>query len=317
MIPFAVHFANFSDDPKDLFESSHPFRTALHYILESRGWSQDINVIISAGVSQDKKERLMESFKQDPLVAKMESSKTISDYFARNLNPLDQALVKRDLEASSVFNHFEAKNGDSRVVLFIKDTDQKTVLGFKKRIEDQCPKQECYVTGPIDLYHEFVFQVSRTLTESLAVSLGIVALILMALIRVRKVPFGFALMASSLWGPCFMLVLLSVTQVSINAFTSSFAAIMVGLAGDNAIQFMFAYRKSDFLGRMRTRGNGAFFTCAVMAACSLTFLGSVYRPPKVMGALLFLGFLLNFFGDYAILEGLIQSSKQGSPQLRE
>jgi predicted RND superfamily exporter protein len=305
LMPFAIEHANFSDDPKDLFESSHPFRKAIAYILQSRDWSQDIQVVFSADVSEKRRIELEKKFMQDPLVVARESSATIEQYFTQGLGPLDEALVKRDLDASEILKHFQAKTGEFRAIYYLKDSEQKDILQFKQKVESQCPEQECYVTGPIELYHEFVSQVSVTLTESLLMSLALVTLILYYLVWARRVPFGWQLIVSSLWGPCFILVLISALQISINAFTSSIAAIMVGLAGDNAIQFMFAYRKSDFEGRMQTRGEGAVFTSLVMAACSLSFLAAVYRPPKMLGSLLCLGFLACFYGDYGILSGLI------------
>jgi predicted RND superfamily exporter protein len=312
LMPFAIEHANFSDDPKNLFESSHPFRRAIDYITDSRGWAQDIQVVFSADVSEVRKLELEEKFMRDPLVVTRESASLIENYFTQGLKPLDQSLVKRDLAASGALKHFEAKTGESRVIYYLKDSEQAHILQFKHRVESQCPEQECYVTGPIELYHEFVSQVSTTLTESLLVSLALVILILLYLVKARAVPFGWQLIATSLWGPCFILILISSLQISINAFTSSIAAIMVGLAGDNAIQFMFAYRKSNFEARMHSRGEGAFFTSVVMAACSLAFLAAAYRPPKTLGALLCVGFLACFYGDYGILSGLVSRAPKKS-----
>jgi predicted RND superfamily exporter protein len=310
LTPLAVKHAGFSDDPKDLFEKSHPFRKAIEYITYSRGWAQDIQVVFSASVSEAKRAELEAKFNHDPLVVSSESALTLEHYFTRGVQGLEQSLIERDLDSSGILKHFRAKTGESRIVYYLKDSEQKHILEFKKRVEGQCPDESCYVTGPIELYHQFVSQVAKTLTESLSLSLILVFITLWYLLIARQVPFGWQLIITSMWGPCFMLILIAALQVSINAFTSSIAAIMVGMAGDNAIQFMFAYRKSNFEDRMHSRREGAFFTSIVMAACSLAFLAAVYRPPKMMGSMLCIGFLACFYGDYGILSSLVSRKKE-------
>jgi predicted RND superfamily exporter protein len=305
-VPWALTHANFSDDPKMIFPKDHPFRKTFDYLKQSRGWEGNLDLIFPPDTDDRDRDGILKKVKKLDGVAALEQKQAILDYYRKGVDsPSRRRLIEREVSHARSMSRFVAGDLSERAIVYVNTSDLIRIRKLVAEVDGLCARVKCKLSGPIAMYVEFVYQVSRTLIESLFVSLGLVFIILSFLIIAKKAPNGAEIMVASIWGPIMMLVAIALLKIPLNNYTCNFAAVLVGLTGDNSIQFLFGSRSRRLETGLEGRKRGAVFTSVVMSACSLTFLGSVFHPPKVLGLLLFFGFLACLFGDYWILKGFV------------
>ncbi len=136
---------------------------------------------------------------------------------------------------------------------------------------------ECSAAGSLVAYAEFAELIPRTLLESFLMSLGLVGAI-------------------------------AVLGIPANMMTCMFASVLVGLTGDNAIQFLLgASRRGGLEQGIELRGVASIQCSLLMASAALIFLGSYFVHPRVFGVLLSAGLIASLVGDVWILKGLIRN----------
>ena len=305
LTPWAVATVQVKDDPTALFPVGHPFRTALAYLRETRGWENSVDLMLEFRDFSPERDRVIAEIAKLPLVAKIETGKEILEFMKRGTDAGGAAIVDTDA-VTALRKRYRASDGRERAVVYLKSSDLSRYREFRDSLERVCGRGVCEVSGLLDLYVEYSYAVSRTLAESLVVSLVLVTLLLTVILVERRTPHGFALVATSFWGPLVMLILLAALKIPLNLYTCNCASVLIGLTGDNAIQFIFAARKGRLAEGLHARRSGAIFTSLTMAASSLILLGAAFRPPQLMGGLLSLGFVLCLVGDYWLLKGLLQ-----------
>ncbi len=190
--------------------------------------------------------------------------------------------------------------------MYVKSASLESIADLRKSIEVEiCGQYQCRLVGEIVAYADFVRSVSETLFESLTSGLAtiVVLILLLAFVRLDLAVFVYVaprMIGSLLWGPMAMLTLLAMSQIALNMVTLICASVVVGMTGDNAIQFLYARRiksRSDLLMALSDRSEGAFVTAGLTAVASLVFLISYFDPPRVLGIMLFCCFFLSLIGD--------------------
>lgn len=94
-----------------------------------------------------------------------------------------------------------------------------------------------------------------------------------------------------------MVLVVALFQVEINFLTAIFSSILVGICGDNAIQFLLASRKKNLSENIDSRGPGALIIAFIMFCAGLSFLMSYFQPVRILGVLLSFGLLSALIGD--------------------
>lgn len=314
----SLFYLNVQDDPKRMLPSTHPFRVELERTKLALGWEFPVSVVFPFGRDLEVIKEITEEVQKLPDVAAVESLSEIAQWMGKGLAPEIQDVVFRDTVFRGMTRRFQTSEGTGRIVLYVKSASLESIAKLKRKIEMEiCRQYECRLVGEIVAYADFVRSVSETLFESLTSGLvSIVALIsILAFIRLDLSVFPYIaprIIASLLWGPMAMLSLLALSQVALNMVTLICASVVVGLTGDNAIQFLFARRiesKSDVLLALANRSEGAFVTAGLTAVASLVFLVSYFDPPRVLGVLLFCCFLLSLVGDTWGLRFLMSNLK--------
>jgi predicted RND superfamily exporter protein len=110
---------------------------------------------------------------------------------------------------------------------------------------------------------------------------------------------------ATLWGPVVTVGLLPLLPFHVNFVTSVFAAVVVGVAGDNAIQYWFAARRRPLEEGIDQRSEGSLQMGLCMVVGTAPLFLSVFTPPRVLGLLLAASFLLMTLGDLFLLRGLL------------
>lgn len=302
----ALFFLNVQDDPKRMLPSSHPFRVELERTKSELGWEFPVSIVFPLGRELDVIAEITAETRKISGVAAVESLSEIALWMGKGLSAETQDVVLRDTVFRGMTRRFQSSEGTGRIVLYVKSASLESIADLRKTVETKiCDQYECRLVGEIVAYADFVRSVSETLFESLITGLfTIVALILvLAFVRLDLSVFLYVaprMIASILWGPMAMLALLAASQVALNMVTLICASVVVGLTGDNAIQFLYVRRiksRSDLLVALADRSEGAFVTGGLTALASLVFLISYFDPPRVLGILLFSCFLLSLIGD--------------------
>ena len=154
-------------------------------------------------------------------------------------------------------------------------------------------------------YADFASRVPETLLSSMVISILLVSSVIAALAwSIGKRREIAPLLLASFWGPALMLACEGIFHLKVNFLSCIFASVLVGLTGDNAIQFLWSSRRGKLEEGMLKRGSASIVTSLLMASASFVFLGSYFDPPKTFGALLAGGLLASLFGDLWILKGL-------------
>ncbi len=105
-----------------------------------------------------------------------------------------------------------------------------------------------------------------------------------------------------------MALILAISRIELNFLTSVFTSILVGICGDNAIQFLLASRNKNISHNMEQRSSGSVVVTLIMFTAGLCFLFSYFYPVRVLGLLLSFGLLVTLMGDLWGLKLLISES---------
>jgi predicted RND superfamily exporter protein len=179
----------------------------------------------------------------------------------------------------------------------VNDTSSERIDELKKAIDKIC-EGKCHLGGEIVAYSEFAKLVPQTLMKGLMTSLLLVGLVLSVIaVAQNKGKYLFTCLISSYWGAFFTIFILEVFNSQVDFWKAIFASILVGLAGDNTIQFLFASENKTIDDGISERGVPSIITSVFMALTSLIYLFSYYSSPRTFGIILSLGILSILFGD--------------------
>jgi hypothetical protein len=186
------------------------------------------------------------------------------------------------------------------------------VIAVRDAVVRMFPEGDGYPAGDLVSYAEFSEVVPRTLLHSLATCLVLVGLLIWLLFRAVGLGGGLQAVLASAFAPAAALTAVWVAGLQVSFVTAVFASVLVGLTGDNAVQFACAARRGSIRGAIARRGGAAALVTLVMVLCSLTFLGSAFVPPRTLGVVLAFGLLAALVGDVWILRGLREEPEPDS-----
>lgn len=298
---FATFHLKYLEIPENTFAEGHPVRHVLDRISASRGFRSQVHWIFESSVSDQKIRQLLTALKTEfpDLVAHVEDPLRVEDYIYEPVKGTVADEFRRDFRQGSGSSRWIAKSKERRAILFLATSETGAINRLRAWTEKQCGS-DCFLAGTIVSFGEFGDRVRATLLESLWVSLLLVGLILVFLIRQRGHSGTMAILASSFWGPLVLIVGLWAFQFPIYFITCLFAATLVGMAGDNAIQYLWA-RPRQFSSHTESLGPASQLVTLSMISVALCFLGAYFAPARTLGLLVVGGVSLSFVGDYFLL----------------
>ncbi len=303
---FAVQNFKLSQNPSEVFPRGHPFQQGMEYIKKTRGWVADASLVFEKNLNSLRRAEILATVAQDPLVTRTETYDQVEKFVSQNIPaaPLTQDLVSDELKHSSFSERYNADSGEGRAILYLQTTDTEKLNQLREKVVRLCPQKECWLAGEFIGFADFSMALIHTLFDSLFLSLCLVALVIFYLTRATGKKYFWAAMLSALWGPAWMLVSIYLFGLSVNFVTCIVASTLVGLTGDNAIQYMFGGRHLE--KGIENRGIGSIQCAIIMALCCLTFTGSYFEPPRTLGILLSAGFIVSLLGDLWVLKALLK-----------
>ncbi|GAB4015400.1 MAG: hypothetical protein Fur0010_14370 [Bdellovibrio sp.] len=308
---FAAYFLfqfNVSDNPLSLFPKNHKIVSDFNYLNLSRGWQTDGSLVFEVEVSEEKQLNIIEKIKKLPNIAKIESIFEVENYFI-GPDPYQYAkAIKQNLEQHALSDRYRGKLLSYRHIIYFKDSE---FLAMKKSINDinQLCHGDCQLIGEVVSYTEFMDKVPLGLIKSLGGSLLLVAFVLLIIAYIFKHQSPILFVLGSLWGSSVLIILMWLANLQINFLSCVFICMMVGLTGDNGVQFLFAEKREGHGKGINYHQACALEVGLIMALSCLFFLFSYFAPPREFGPLMCLGFLFSVFGDIWITKSLTQTKE--------
>ncbi len=303
------------NDPFEIFSKNHPINIDTNLQKNRDQWLARADLVSLGPVTQAE----WTLAKHIALEALGQSSLDDEESFKKGLlvelgqMPEErQALVERLWTQSETRKTFASGSGTRRGTVYLTSLDATQLAAVNERlIERQSPAR---LTGAYNVYQEFSEMVLRTLESSAVITMLLVSVVILIL----ALKFGLArqaplLILSALWGPIVLLAGCALFGIQISVNLAPFAAVLMGLSGDNAIQYIFASR--DGLTRaLDERGGASVQSALMMAVIGAVPALSAFEPPKTLALFLVLGMMLGLLGDLILLRSLLPNrSKTAAP----
>lgn len=308
---FATQYLYVSDSPIRLLEEDHPTRQDLREVEKSRGWQGQASIVFPDYEDKHFNKEVLRKVNELAIVDQIEDPYTIQDYLTTNLSPGMRSYFAELMKQNTLGHRLGPDRKDfARSVLYLNNIDIIEVNIMRKAIENYCLDLKCWPAGSIISYGELGERVLSTLYKSLGGSLILVSLIILLLCFAKKNHNFYYLLLSAMWGPAALLCVFYLFDIPIYYILSMVASILVGMTGDNAIQFLFfSQDKNSFDESINQVGHASLLVfIGTILACSVFFFG-YFDPMKNLGGFMILGFILSLVGDIWILRSLNTNRK--------
>jgi predicted RND superfamily exporter protein len=293
---------DFTDSPGSWFSDRHPFNQAAAYTLQTRGWLGQVNVVFPEDASMREVAAFSRELSELPGVARVLDPSSILTYWTGG-EPTALFELAAEVGPGRI-GDLIGEGGRMRAAVFLSDAGLAAVGGVRDAVARRFPDGDGFPAGELVSYADFGEAVPQTLLRSLATCLLLVGLLIALLYRSVGIGWGGRAALSSALGPMAALAAVWAFGLHVNFVTAVFASVLVGLTGDNAVQFACAARGRSLRGAISHRGGAAALVTVVMALCALTFLGSTFVPPRILGLLLAGGLVAAVVGDVWVLRAL-------------
>jgi predicted RND superfamily exporter protein len=306
----AVFFLNYNFNIYYDFPQKHPLRQAANFFKDSRNWSSILEVSFPSGVDLGKVAQFTETARMIGNVLKIESASGTLNYLTKNYDKLTQELIQREFKHSDLGKRYFADDGIQVALVYLKESWLSDIKRAKDALTKICEPYSCVVVGGPVILLDYSSKVSQTVISSFSLSAISLAAVLLYLCAIYGQMNSFLyLLYSSMWSPVVIVGLLALFQVPINFITSIVVSVIVGLTGDNAIQFLYRSRNKN-LRRGISESRGASLRFLMMAIVpSLAYLTFILNSEKLLGISLIVGFILCWIGDVLILKSLVEKGR--------
>ncbi len=298
-------FLNDQDSPVQNLPTHHPMREGHELFKENFQWESQAYIYFPEVIQSEKLKPIIASLTQLKSIHRIETPIELLEDWTNGLPLLKKDLISRDLSMTPLWERYYSASGELRLPIYLSTEDLHSLRSVRDKVNDICG-ESCRLAGQRVVYLEYGERITKMMIESFAVSILLVSLILFWLLWMEnKVTYFFPLTLSALMGPLATLSFLALFQIPVTIVTSIFLAVMVGLAGDNAIQFLFAGEENLSSG-IEGRARSSIVVTILMMAGSSMFLFQSLFPLKIMGALFIFGFFINLIGDLWGLKKLLK-----------
>lgn len=304
-------FLNDQDSPVENLPKHHVLREGYEDFARKFNWQGQVYLYFSESPSAVDYQQILTKTSAITNVYKIEYPEEITEEWVKDFPVLKQDLIKREVSTTPLWKKYYS-SGSLRIPLYLKAQDLNALRNLRDEVNSIC-QDRCRLAGQRIVYLEYGEKISVTMIESFAVSIILVVLVLSYIMWITKKLIHFwPVILSSLMGPLVILSLVSIFQIQVTVITSIFLAIMVGLTGDNAIQYLMT-EDEDLARGIEARARASIMVTIIMILSSGLFLVQILKPMRILGALFILGFFVNLVGDLFGLKGLL--SKRSSASL--
>ncbi|MBY0413761.1 MAG: hypothetical protein K2Q18_06335, partial [Bdellovibrionales bacterium] len=302
LIPLAIVFmydkANLSYSPYDMFSKDHPVSKFREHFLETRHSEGELSVLFKD--QQLDLTSIVEKIKKDPAVAAVFSEVDIKKEI--NLFPeFLRKLLFEDFQRTDLGKLFSSHDS-KRIIAYIKSYDTKDVPVVVSRIQSICGKN-CTISSEIIVSKDYAVGILQTLYDSAISGFFSIILLITWLVFTISKRHTVPVLLSTLWASFMLLIIVVAFQVKINVVTCVALSVLIGLAGDNVIQFLLL-QKDSLSNSVEEVGEASTENFILMMLLSATLFFSYFQTPRTLAVLMMVGIVLMFIGDLWVLNGL-------------
>lgn len=299
-----VHL-NRNDSLVRLFGPRHPYHQGFRYLETSRGYEGSVSVVLPHADDRNRNEATLRRIAGGPGIARVLDPYAVLDDVMDTRNVTPSRLEKHRPGVASRLRGFFSSDGWVRAVVYVRSVEVESLAVSLSSLRATCAARGGYVAGELATYLDFSDRVPSTLFLSLGSCMLLVGIVLLLVLWRAGQKGKPLILAASFWGAAVMMGALWVLRVPLNFLTCSFAAVLVGLTGDNVIQYVFAAPRGGMPAGIVDRGGASIQVALLMSLASLVFVGSAFVPSRRLGILLAVGLLVALAGDLWILKALL------------
>lgn len=300
----AMHL-NRNDSLPQLFESRHPYHQGFEYLEASRGYEGSVSVVLPHADDRIGNEAVLRRIAAGPGVVEVLDPYAVLDDVLGVEGVAPSRLEQHRPALAKRLRGFFSPDGWARAVVYIRSVDVESLATTLRPIRSICGAEGGYVAGELTTYVEFSDRVPSTLFLSLGSCMLLVGIVLLLVLHSAGQRGKPLILAASFWGAAVMMGLLWILRVPLNFLTCSFASVLVGLTGDNVIQYVFAAPRGGMPAGIVDRGGASIQVALLMALAALVFVGSAFVPSRRLGILLAVGLMVAVAGDLWVLKALL------------
>lgn len=294
------------DSPASFFFDDHIVIKTTEHFKKTRGWITEVSIVFNSNNSPELNQQLLVEVKKIKFIEKIEDLYSINNYLTESLDRSDKAMVISLWEDSIFSKRLKADDGTHRAQLFLNSMEMDDIKVVIDSFNQICKDEKCHLVGSLISYNEFSIKILNTLFSSLGLSIFLVILLLISVKGSLAWVDTISLVVSSIWGPLILLTLFIVFKIPLSFVSCICASLLEGLAGDNAIQFIFSARKSNIDKSVDELSEGSFIVTIGMMLLISVFMLSVIASIATLGIYILLGLAMAFFGDVWLLKGLLK-----------
>ncbi|MCB0370022.1 MAG: hypothetical protein KDD45_11515 [Bdellovibrionales bacterium] len=298
------------DSPNDFFFSSHIVRKTTDHLINTRGWITDTSLVFSNESTDIEKKLILSKISKLPIVKTIESHYAIEDYLTKDLDESDQKMTLSLWEDSSSARRFISKSGLIRSIVYLNSMEMDAIKDFKQQVDSFCFPNKCNIVGTIISYNEFSQKILNTLFSSLGLSIILVTFILLLIRNPLTLKEAYYVIISSVWGPFVLLSFFILFKIPIFFVSCICASVLIGLAGDNAIQFIFQSKHKKLNSSVDSMKKASLIVTIGMVCLTFVFTLSPIASLAKLGILIIIGFVLGYIGDIWILQSLLSNTSK-------
>lgn len=299
------------DSPEAVFPDKHPIRESTQKLIESRGWKSEISLVFPYTLERKKNEGIFQKIVNDvPEIIAYESFYKTRNYVESSLKDSVHQYYVREFfgESFSASRWISNNSTHERGFLYSNTSDVVRISEIRKYVSKLCG-EKCYLANILISYSEFGIKVLRTLTKSFSLSLVLIVFLIFVLAKFFKIKQWPIILLTALWGPLTLISLMIVLDIGIYFATSVVMSVLVGLAGDNALQFLFHENSSSVKDGLNELSLASILCTILMTVCCIAFLFSDFDGVRKIGIMMICGFVLGWIGDVVILRSLLNLKK--------
>jgi predicted RND superfamily exporter protein len=211
--------------------------------------------------------------------------------------PSDEKIITELLSDKDQLKGFLAEDGSKARILIRSNLSgsqamAEAIRALEKRGRELLPEFRVYATGTFVLLNRTSDQIAGEQVQSIAIAL--VTIFLMLAILFRSLRVGLTALVPNLIPVLFFFGFMGWRGIPLNLTTSLVASVVLGLAVDNAVQFIVRFRRIQMEGfslrdaiieSMRLSGRPIIYANIALAATFTVFAVSNFEPISSFGLL--------------------------------
>lgn len=307
LFPFIKDQANFNYSPLDLFKDDHEIKQFSNYVKESRGTEGDISILFDD--SKLITTEIIEKIKKIEGVKDVVSLDDLNPY-VKDFPPSVQRLILSDFQLSKMGKIFTGTSS-SRVIAQIGAIDIKSVQKIEKEIEIICSQtlaRHCWPVGDVIVSKDFSLSIIDTIYSSFTFGFIPIWLIMIWLTLATQPKALLPVLISATWTPIMLLIAVILLKLKVTVVTCVVLATLLGLSGDNAIQFLML-KEDDLDDSVADYGIASLQNFILLSLVACTMFFSSFKTSQELSSLIIFSSLLMMIGDIWILRGWLKEMK--------